>query len=151
MTNGTCIPVPVSERAKHFGVRSLLAVGPGAFRIANGIAKFRPEIAVDGLSKVEIDTVLKGKAQVEIDLVSPYAGVLCVTEGDGGFRARVRVEEGRNEFSGPWSHTYVEVDGKHLQIHFFARKIPTEDEPLKVEVFGPLPAAEFFLPATESP
>ena len=148
LTNGTTVVIPVGDRAKAFGVRSLVAVGAGAYRIADGVATFLPERAVEALSTAQLSANASKPNDWQADLAAPYPGVLCVTEGGSLHKARVRVRPGKIEGRNIWHSAVFDQGAKRLQFHFFSRHLPAvAEEKLEVEVFGPLPAVEYFIPS----
>ena len=148
LTNGAAFTVPVGLRASQFGVRSLMAVGAGVYRIEDGVVAFQPDIPVDAGSRSRLSaTPALGPKVWQADLMAPYPGILCVSDGETDYAARLRARPG-NFDGGNWTATKLQVNGKRFRFQFFSRTRPASEDRLEVEVFGSLPTAEFFLPPT---
>ena len=146
LTNGAVIELPVPARSAQVGVHHVVAVGPGAYRMEDGVVAIRPETGYAGVSAVDLSPSLASSPKVwKVDLFTPYPGVLCVAEGrQTDHAARLRERPGKFT-GGGWHLERLEVDGKRLWFRFFSRKPLATDEQLEVEVFGPLPPATFYV------
>jgi len=148
LTNGATVVIPIGDRAREFGVRCLVAVGAGSYRVADGVATFLPEKSVETLATAQLSAKTSKPKGWQAALMAPYPGVLCVTEGGSHHQARVRVRPGKIEGQKIWTSAVLEEEGKRLQFHFFSRHLPAvAGEKLEVEVFGPLPYLEYFIPS----
>jgi hypothetical protein len=91
------VEIPVPPRAGHFGVESIIAVGPGAFHIEDGLAVFQPGIGLDGIagrSSLAPSRAPNPKVWCA-DLATVEPGVLCVTRGQSDYTARLRDRPGK--------------------------------------------------------
>jgi hypothetical protein len=148
LTNGLALPVAVGERANLFGVRWLVAVGPGDYRIENGIPSVQSRVVSTGLrSTLDAAGVSNGTNWV-VNLRATEPGVLCVSEGVGGVgdvKARTRIHDGRNDYRITSTNAVLQLRGRRLHFQFFSRNIPPDEGPLEVEVYGSLPPATFYV------
>jgi hypothetical protein len=153
LTIGTTVVIPVSLRNKEFGVRYLVAIGAGEYRIWDGGATHLEKSDVGKLSGTTMWITTSAPGSWQANLLNPYPGILCVTDKASQHRARLRNRSGRNGGGNIWpASSSWEDKGRQLTFHFFSRNLPAvAREELEVEVFGPLPPVEYLIPSPRTP
>ncbi|HKS36483.1 MAG TPA: hypothetical protein VJW76_04785 [Verrucomicrobiae bacterium] len=148
----TCRVLAPSRRAHDVGVRRLMVVGPGSYRIIDGVrADSLDNSEIAGRPSLDFSSVSGGTKTV-LALTSPVPGILVISDADSEsplLRARLRDrlegDGGRIFRPSGFVAATNSVNGVKQIARFFSPRLPTMATNLELEIIATLPPAEFLV------